>query len=553
MRESIAQSIRSSFNHRWGNLPAGRRVTIGLVTAAVIAGIIGLALWSSKPDYTVLCADLSPEGMQAVEDEIRLAGIRSKKSPDGSSILVPSSELEKMRWRLAEKGVPEAGNIGFEIFDKSDYFATDASQQVKYQRALQTELARTIKQIPRVRAARVHLVLPRPTVFVEQEQPSTASVALLLRPGVNLNPEQVDGIVFLVAGAVAGLQQENVTVVDTSSGKIISTGNRDSYVDGSRLRYQQAVESKREAAVRDMLVPVLGYGNTAVQVSAEVDYKSITTTARTYSPDGAVPRSETTNDYTSKNTGGPGNASGVPGVTSNITPGAQSGANWPEYSRTDSTIEYELSESVTDTIYPPGEITKLSVAVVVNETFVEEKILSGTSASLTKAQVLKEIQSLVGNATGIDGTRDNIQVTSLPFDTSVQQELVDAEKASKREQLYKIVIKAVISIAVFAFLLFILRSVLKRASLPNDMLAIPESAGTLMSLPSEGAALARAEVNALSPGADMPLQEAERQEAARVTEEIPPAQSALDRQAVLDVLKEDPERVAQIIRGWLAE
>lgn len=526
-------------------------MTIGLVAAAVIAGIVGLALWSSKPDYTVLCAELSPEGMQAVEDELRLAGVRSQKSPDGSSILVPSSELEKMRWRLAEKGIPEAGNIGFEIFDKADYFATDASQQIKYQRALQAELARTIKQIPQVRAARVHLVLPRPTVFVEQEQSSTASVALLLRPGVSLNPEQVDGVVFLVAGAVAGLQRENVTVVDTSSGKIISTGNRDSYVDGSRLRYQQAVESKREAGVREMLTPILGYGNAAVQVSAEVNYKAITTTAKTYSPDGAVPRSETTNEYTSKNTGGPGNASGVPGVRSNITPGAQSGANWPEYTRSDSTTEYELSESVTDTIHPPGEITKLSVAVVVNETFVEEKILSGTSASLTRAQVLKEIESLVGNAAGIDKTRDDIQVTSLPFDTSIQQELADAEKASKREQLYKIVTKAIIGVAVFAFLFFILRSVLKRTSLPNDMLAIPESTGSLMSMPPEEEALAAAGVSALPSGSGMALQETGLREEAR--EGPPLTRSERDREAVLDVLKEDPERVAQIIRGWLAE
>ena len=522
-------------------------MTIGLVAAAVIAGIVGLALWSSKPDYTVLCADLSPEGMQAVEDELRLAGVRSQKSPDGSSILVPSSELEKMRWRLAEKGVPEAGNIGFEIFDKSDYFATDASQRIKYQRALQTELARTIKQIPHVRAARVHLVLPRPTVFVEQEQPSTASVALLLRPGGRLDVEQVDGIVFLVSGAVAGLKRENVTVVDTSSGRIISTGNRESHVDGSRLRYQQAVESKREAAVRDMLVPVLGYGNTAVQVSAEVDYKSITTTARTYSPKGTV-KSETSTDYTSKNTAGPGNAAGAPGVTSNITPGGQPGSNWPEYNRTDSTIEYELGESVTDTIYPAGEITKLSVAVVVNETFVEEKILSGTSVSLTKAQVLSEIQSLVGNAAGINTGRDAIKVTSLPFDTSIQQELVDAEKATKREQLYRMVIKAVLSVAVFAFLLFIIRSVLKRASSSDGMLAIPESAGTPL---SQQMALAAAELGALPAGEGMALQGAGAQQAVVKEERLSPSEQ--EKQAVMAVLEEDPERVAQVIRGWLAE
>ena len=546
MQESIVQSIRSSFNHRWGNLPTGRKITIGLAAAAVIAGIIGLALWSSKPDYTVLCEDLSPEGMQAVDDEIRLAGVRSRKSPDGSSILVPSSELEKMRWRLAEKGIPEAGNIGWEIFDKADYFATDSSQRIKYQRALQTELARTIKQVPQIRAARVHLVLPRPTVFVEQEQPSTASVALLLRPGSSLDEEQVDGIVFLVAGAVEGLRRENITVVDTSSGKIISTTNRDSYVDGSRLKYQQAVESKREAAVRDILMPVLGYGNTSVQVSAELNYKSVTTSAKTYSQDGAVPVSETTTEYTSKNAGGPGSA-GVPGVTANITPGTQLGTNWPEYNRSDTTTTYELSESMTDTIDPPGAVTKLSVAVVVNETFIEEKLLSGTSASLTKAQLLKDIESLIGNAAGIDLARDDIEVTSLPFDTSLQQELADAEKASKRDQLYKIVTKAVIGIAIFMFLIFILRSILKRAALPGDTLAIPESTEPLMSL--SGDDLTPEAIAALQEG--LALQEGETAAIRELPQETLP--SARDKAEILNMLKDDPEAIVRGLRGWLAE
>ncbi len=220
---------------------------IGIIAAGVVAGIVGLAVWTSKPDYTVLFSDLDPDDMQAIEGELRAAGVPFQQSPNGASIMVPSSEVYKMRLRLANKGIPEAGNIGFEGFDKTDFGMTDFVQQLKYQRALQVELGRTIGQIKQIGAARVHIVLPRKTVFADHDEPAKASVALKLRPGLRLGMDQVDGIVHLVAGAVEGLQKENVAVFD-SSGKMLSTSNRDSVVDGSQLRYQRNVESELGAS-----------------------------------------------------------------------------------------------------------------------------------------------------------------------------------------------------------------------------------------------------------------------------------------------------------------
>lgn len=546
MRESLVQSIQSSFNNGWRNLPASRKLSIGIVAAAVVAGIVGIVLWSSRPDYKVLCNELSPEGLQAVEDELRLAGVSYKQGDNGSSIMVPATEVERMRLRLVNRGIPEAGNIGFESFGKSSWGKGDFEQKLMYQNALQVELVRTIKQITQVKSARVHIVLQRSNVFLERSQPAKASVALKLNAGTKLGDEQVDGIVFLVAGAVEGLDRENVTVIDTSSGRIISTSTKNSFVDGSQLKYQQAVEAEREAAIQAIIDPVVGYGNASVQVSAEIDFKSTQTTDESYSPDGSVPRSEMTSEYTTKNSGLMGNPSGVPGITSRVTPNAQSGANSPEYNRTESTTEYELSKKIANTIEQPGKITKLSVAVVVNESVIDQ------------AQMQK-LEALVSSAGGVDAVRDDITVTSLPFDTSLQQQLADAEKADKRSRLIYTATRAAIGVAVFVFLLIVLRSLLKKRPRMDEIPALPEATGAAIApqmgmpfegMPLEGTPLAGVPLEGTplegTPLAEMPTELAQ-------DSPVQISQTAQETQEILEILKEDPERVAQIVRSWLKE
>ncbi|MFC1717968.1 flagellar basal-body MS-ring/collar protein FliF [Candidatus Poribacteria bacterium] len=549
MRESIVQSIRSSFYHRWGNLPAARKLTIGLIAAAVIAGIVGIAMWSSKPDYSVLFSDLSPDDMQAVEGELRSAGIPFQQSANGSSIMVPSSDVYKMRLRLANKGIPEAGNIGFEGFDKTDFGMTDFVQQLKYQRALQVELGRTIAQIRQVGAARVHIVLPRKTVFTERDEPAKASVFLTLRPGSRLGMGQVDGIVHLVAGAVEGLQKEDVTVLDTS-GKMLSAPGREAVVDSSQLKYQRDVESELASRLQGMLDPVLGHNKAVVQVAAEIDFTSIETTSEVYSPDDIAPRTETSTDYTTKGAGISSTASGTPGVTSGITPGAAPPAGgWPEYNRSDTTTEYEVSKTVKHSIDRPGKVTKLSVAVVVDNKMVNETPTPWTP------QELKEVEDLVGTAVGIDVSRDDIKVTNIPFDTSIYDEMADAEKMLKRDRLQNMIMKAGIAVVVFAFLIFILRSVLKR-SLPDDTLALPESAVSVSESAERAMPLESAAPSALAAGGGVPLQEAtvrRQPEPVAVERPVELSQAARDRQALLELLRSDPEMIARAIRTWMAE
>lgn len=531
MQESIINSLRSSF----ARLPTKRKLVIGLVGAAVLVGIVSLVLWSSRPDYVVLFSDLSPEDMQSIEDELYAARVSYKHSADGTSIMVPSSDVYKMRLRLANKGVPEVGAIGFEGFDKTDFGMTDFVQQLKYQRALQVELARTISQIKEVIAARVHVVLPRQTVFTEREQPAKASVVLNLRPAARLERSQINGIVHLIASAVEGLQKENVTVLDTS-GKMLSAPSEGAFVDNSQLEYQRTVESELESQVQNMLDRVLGYNKAAIQVAADIDFSTTETISETYDPDKTVVKSEQNVEYTSK--GLAGGAFGTPGVTSNVTPqaGMPVPPGLPEYTGSDATTEYEVSKTIATIIQQPGKMTKLSVAVVL-----DNKTVEGASVPWTQ-QELKDVEDLVRNAVGVDTSRGDpqIEVRNIPFDTSLQQETAAAEKVLEREQLRATIMKAAIAIVIFVFLVFALRSVLRR-----------RPAAQRLALPGP-----QAPVTALQPGFEGAAPEAAPAEigpVARGALEIAESPAVEDKQWLLALLEREPEMIAQVIRRWLSD
>jgi flagellar M-ring protein FliF len=531
----------------WADLPTKRKLIIGLAVAAVVAGIVTLALWSSRPDYSVLFSDLSPEDMQSIETELNASGVPYKLSADGTSIMVPSSQLHKMRLRLSVKGLPEVGAIGFEGFDKTDFGMTDFVQQLKYQRALQVELGRTIAQLKEVMAARVHIVLPRETVFTEREQPAKASVVLNLRPGARLNHSQINGIVHLVASAVEGLQKENITVLDTS-GKMLSAPSEEAFVNNSQLEYQRSVESQYESQLQNMLDVVLGPSKATVQVAAEIDFTMIETSSEVYDPDKTVVKSEQNVEYTTRGTVLP---SGIPGVTSNVTPNQQNGGNtpypWktgssilPEYDRSDATTEYEVSKTVQHTIQRPGRIAKLSVAVVV-----DNKTVDGESTPWTQ-QELADLKGLIRNAVGgasADPSRGDpeIEIRNIPFDTSLQQETAAAEKSLRRERMRNMIAKAGIVIAIIVFLALALRSVLKRR-LPEEMLALPEA-----SMVSADLGLPTARESA---AIEEPAEEAAAIKPTEAQVELSALSS--DRQQILALLETDPELMVQLVREWLS-
>jgi len=530
MQKSRIQSIGSSSKEIWHNLPTSRKIIIGIASIAVIIGIISLMVWSSRPDYSVLFSDLSPEDMQSIEDELRYAGVPYKLSTDGSSVMVPSEKIHEMRMRLANKGLPETGDIGFESFDKTDYGMTDFAQQLKYQRALQVELARTIKQIKEVMAARVHIVLPRQTIFTDREQPAKASVVLKLRPGSRLEHSQVNGIVHLVASAVEGLQKNNITVLDTS-GNMLSSPSEGNYLDNSQLEYQRSVELELESQLQNVLDKVIGYNKSAVQVAAEIDFSTSETSTETYDPDKAVVKNETTSEYTSK---GLQEVSGVPGITPSVRSGS-SGS--PEYNRSESTKEYGLSKTVQHVVNRPGKVTMLSVAVIV-----DNKMVGGESVPWNQ-QELRDLESLVRNAVGINVSRGDpeIEIRNIPFDTSLNKEMEEAESASKRDRLRSIIIKAAIGLVAILLLFFIFRSIINRRPFGNDH--ILPAYEDIKSISGDQS------IESQKRGLPLPSQESESDD----TEDIQISSIANGKQKIVRAIEEKPETVVRVMRKWLEE
>ncbi len=518
---------------RWGQLPFSRKLAIGLIAAAIPALIISLAIMASRPDYVVLFSGLSPEDTQVIQDELRGAGVPHKLSDGGGSILVPSSEVYDVRMRLANKGLPEAGSrVGFEGFDKTDFGTTDFVQKLKYQRALQVELTRTISQLREVVSARVHIVLPRESVFTDQEQPAKASIVLKLRTGTKLNESQVNGITHLVASAVENLSKENITVIDTH-GNVLSAPGQNTFLSDSQLKFKRMVESELQSKVQSMLDKILGPNRSTVQVATEIDLNTTEISSETYDPDKAVIKSEQATDYNS--TGGT-SPSGIPGVTTGVTPNPQMAGGQDKYKGSDSSVEYEVSRTVQKIVEPPGKIKKLSVAVVV-----DNKIVDGNPVSWTK-QELDDIKNLVKNADGVDVARGDpeIEVKNIPFDNSLQQELEGAEKALKSEKLRSMITKAVIAVVVVGLLIFLLRFLFKSGQ--------------------------ESRISELEMGRAQPLmldqvtEEEESEETPELAEpekehipelEMPPQQKV--RQDIIGALEKDPDMVIQAIRDWMTK
>jgi flagellar M-ring protein FliF len=526
-----SRGILDQVKTKWNELPPRRKLMIGLVVAAIPAVIISLAIWASKPDYTVLFSGLSPEDTQAIEDELNSARVPYKLSEGGKSLMIPSSEVYKVRMRLANKGLPEASSaVGFEGFDKTDFGTTDFVQKLKYQRALQVELTRTISQIKEVAAARVHIVLPKETVFTDHEQLAKASVVLKLRPGARLDESQINGITHLVASSVENLNKENITVIDTH-GNLLSAPGQNSLLSDTQLKYKKNIESELEQKVRGMLDKVVGQNKSTIQVAADINFNITETSSEMYDPEKTVVKSEQNVDYSSK---GGASSSGVPGVSSAITPNAQAGSGIAEYKGSDTNVNYEVSKIVEKTTQPPGSVKKLSVAVVL-----DNKMIDGAPTAWTQKE-LDDIKNLVRNAVGVDLSRGDpeIEVKNIPFDTSLQQELDGAEKAIKSDKLRNLIIKAVIALAIAGLLVFLIRTIFKSGRSRISELDMGTPQPFMLEQSTEQKLNKTPELSAIQ-GEPIP----------RLT--MSPVQKK--KQEIIEALEKEPELVVQMIRDWMTK
>ncbi|CAM2148791.1 MULTISPECIES: flagellar basal-body MS-ring/collar protein FliF [Paraburkholderia] len=432
-----ADDLGGGFAQRLGSLSSLRsvrgnpRAPLIVAVAVLVAVVAGLVLWSRAPDYKVLYSNLSDRDGGSIITALQAANVPYKLSDGGGAILVPSEQVNEMRLRLAQQGLPKNGSVGFELMDNQKFGISQFAEQVNYQRALEGELEQTIQSIQSVKSARVHLAIPKPSVFVREREAPSASVLVNLYPGRVLDEGQVAAVTHMISSAVPDLPVRNVTVVD-QDGNLLTQNAASAGLDASQLKYVRQIEHDTQSRIDAILAPLFGSGNARSQVSADVDFSKLEQTSENYGPNAnpqqASIRSQQQNIATDMQQSGAG---GVPGALSNQPPQPASApinapagasgaaASTPISDHRDTTTNYELDKTVRHFQQSPGDIKRLSVAVIVNY---QQKVDAKGHATMQPldAQKLAQVEQLVKDAMGYDIKRgDSVNVVNAAFQTDV--------------------------------------------------------------------------------------------------------------------------------------
>ena len=356
----------------WKQLGLNQRVSLIVAAVAVVGGLIGVVLWSQRPDYQLLYARMGEKDAAAVISHLQTLNIPHQVTAGGTAVQVPANMVYKIRMDLASKGLPSGDGVGFEIFDKGQFGLSDFVQRTNYLRAVQGELARTIAQLHGVRAARVMIVQPENRLLLtEQGVKSTASVFVDVGGG-RLESDQVNAIRHLVANAVQGLAPDQVAVVDNRGHTLSEELKQDPTLGtaSSQMRYRQQVEDYLAKKVETMLSTVIGPGNTVVRVSAEIETEATTLTSEKFDPDGQVVRSQTqtedsTNSTEARATGGAAGVSANVPEKSAAAPESARPISTSEQQRKNRTTTYEINRTTTSTTRNPGTVKNVTAAVFI--------------------------------------------------------------------------------------------------------------------------------------------------------------------------------------------
>jgi flagellar M-ring protein FliF len=543
------------WKERWSTLALTARV--GIIAGALL--VLGAAIYALTVDRTpqkaVLFSNLGEDDAARIILRLKAGGIPYEIGPDGTSLLVPENQVHETRLTLASEGLPSGGGVGFEVFDQQRFGESEFSEQVKYHRALEGELARTISHLAGVKRARVHLVLPARTLFANTEQDASASVVVHLIPGWKMRDEQVKGIVHLVASSVRGLDPERVTLVD-GEGRSLGGGQRnDGELAGEADAYRREIERGKERAAQQMLDTTLGQGKSMVRVAAQISFTREEVTEERYDPEAIAPRSY---QIVEEREGGDGRLiGGIPGAPSNLPGGATptvGPAAGGVLTRRSETRNFEVTKTLRRAVEPVGRVTGMQVAVVVDGRY------TGTGEKKRFEALRKDeidrIHNVVASAIGIDEKRgDKVVVECVPF--APAPAIVD-DRSMVERTLGPYTNYGMLALAVLAILAIVLvgRKTMRRGkplAIPagTDVLPTPLLAGLTggdAGLPP-GAAGERALAG--STGLEMPqLPHPEQAAAAAASREEAVEQV---RQLTSQMAANEPEAAARVLRGWLAE
>ena len=552
---------------------------IGLLVGLAASVAIGFAvvLWSQQPDYRPLLGSLAGMDANQVMETLAAADISYTVEPNSGALLVKADDLARARLKLASAGIaPTDSNIGFEILDKDQGLGTSQFMEAtRYRRGLEGELGRTISSLNNIKGARVHLAIPKSSVFVRDERKPSASVLVELYPGRSLEPSQVMAIINLVATSVPELTKSQITVVD-QKGNLLSDQQEltELSMAGKQFDYSRRMESLYTQRVHNILQPVLGSGRYKAEVSADVDFSAVESTSETFNPDQPALRSEQSVSEQRQSSLGP---QGVPGALSNQPPGpatapenAKAGqaaaagavapgqplldangqqimdpatgqpmlAPFPADKREQATRNYELDRSISHTKQQLGRLRRLSVAVVLDDQ-VTVSADGQTTRVPRSAEELARFTRLVQDAVGFDASRgDSVSVINAPFATdSLDDAFVDIPFYS--QPWFWDIVKQVLGVLFILVLVFgVLRPVLNNLTNAGKGKELqPVGDAELGDMDGGDGGLASDRVSLSGPQSIL----------------LPSPTEGYDAQlnAIKNLVAEDPGRVAQVVKDWI--
>ena len=529
---------------------------LGLMVGLAASVAIGFAvvLWSQKPEQRVLFSNLSFSDANQIIEQLRLYNVPYNFDADGRAILVPDEYVHQARLKLAAEGFTADKTVGFEIMDKEQSLGTSQFMETtRYRRGLEGELARTIASMTAVRNARVHLAIPKDTVFIRDTRKPTASVFLELFSGRALERDQVASIANLVASSIPALNVKDVTVVD-QQGRLLNMRDKDVNVvlAAKQLEYTRSLEGTLLNRVNSILQPVVGAGRFRAEVSADVDFTAVEQTDELYNPDLPALRSEQTMDESRVSGSAP---VGVPGALSNQPPGpssvpeqvgsgdsAAAGGGSPGSARKQATRNYELDRTISYTKHQQGRVRRLTVAVVVDDLSSVDPASGDAIRAPWDQNELERLRILVQGAVGFSALRgDSVNVVNTPF---VAEEPIVTEDIPiwKEDWIWEIAKQAMAVIFVLVLVFGILRPILRN-------LATAGTAGNVAGLGAAG------DVSAELAGLDGADFSSDSVTFGSDDELLPTPNESFDYQlnAIRSMVAEDPARVAQAVKQWVGD
>jgi len=530
------------------DIPALRQILMLVGIAAAVAVGFMTFNWSQKPDFTPIYANLADKDAAEISEALRAANIPFQVNTASGAVTVPATQVHDARLKLAAQGLPRGTSQGFEMIQQEQGFGTSQFiETARYQHALETELGRTVSSLQPVRAARVHLALPKPSAFTRNREPASASVLVELHPGRSLEPNQVASVVHMVAASVPNLLPASVTVID-QYGHLLTAQDGDSDMGQTSEQFEHArrVEADYVRRIEQLLMPMMGSGRVSAQVTADLDF-SVTEEARErYQPEGAVVRSEQLSEDQQRNGTGTGsNAQGVPGATSNQPPSntanpplnklaGEASEDSPISQSKRSTRNYELDKTVSHTRNASGQVRRLSVAVLVD--YLPKAGKNGSVATPLGKDEIAKVEALVKEAVGFNAERgDSLSVQNAAFiqpEAPKAEELPLWQRPELRDGARQLLGALVVLALIFAVLRPVLRSLMQApvAAAPMPLLNAVIDGDGLHGGHVAGAGQGRL---AAVPAAPDPYSE----------------KLQLARTAVT----QDPKRVAQVVKTWIGQ